>query len=141
MKYLKNILIIVFLIIFCVSKINSNFVITDDAEKIVGIWFTDDKTSKIQIYKNESKYFGKIIWMAKNESKEELKVKPQVGYQIFRKFTFEGKNVWSGGQVSDPRSGMTVSGKLTLKDKNTLNVRGYLGAPMFGKTVILSRVE
>jgi uncharacterized protein (DUF2147 family) len=79
--------------------------------------------------------------MAKNESKEELKVKPQVGYQIFRKFTFEGKNVWSGGQVSDPRSGMTVSGKLTLKDKNTLNVRGYLGAPMFGKTVILSRVE
>lgn len=141
MKYLKNILITIFLITFCVSKINSNFVITDDAEKIVGIWFTDDKTSKIQIYKNESKYFGKIIWMAKNESKEELKVKPQVGYQIFRKFTFEGKNVWSGGQVSDPRSGMTVSGKLTLKDKNTLNVRGYLGAPMFGKTVILSRVE
>jgi uncharacterized protein (DUF2147 family) len=141
MKYLKNILITVLLITFCVSKINSNFVTTDDAEKIVGIWFTDDKTSKIQIYKNESKYFGKIIWMAKNESKEELKVKPQVGYQIFRKFTFEGKNVWSGGQVSDPRSGMTVSGKLTLKDKNTLNVRGYLGAPMFGKTVILSRVE
>ena len=141
MKYLKKKVITIFLITFCVSKINSNLVVSDDAEKIVGIWFTDDKTSKIQIYKNESKYFGKIIWLANNESKEVLKVKPQVGYQIFRKFTFEGKNVWSGGQVSDPRSGMTVSGKMTLKDKNTLNVRGYLGAPMFGKTVILSRVE
>jgi uncharacterized protein (DUF2147 family) len=141
MKYLKNILVSIFLITICISRINSNIVLTDDAEKIVGIWFTDDKTSKIQIYKNESKYFGKIIWMASNESKAELKIKPQVGYQIFRKFTFEGNNVWSGGQVSDPRSGLTVSGKLTLKDKNTLNVRGYLGAPMFGKTVILSRVE
>jgi uncharacterized protein (DUF2147 family) len=141
MKNLKNILIITILIISFSSKINSNVVGTDEAEKIVGIWFTDDKTSKIQIYKNESQYFGKIIWMATKESKEDLKIKPKVGYQIFRKFTFEGKNVWSGGQVSDPRSGMTVSGKMTLKNENTLNVRGYLGAPMFGKTVVLLRVE
>lgn len=140
MKNLKSILIIIFLITSFSSKINSKAT-TDEAEKIVGIWFTDDKTSKIQIYKSESQYFGKIIWMASKESKEELKVKPKVGYQIFRKFTFEGKNVWSGGQVSDPRSGMTVSGKMTLKDKNTLNVRGYVGAPMFGKTVVLLRVE
>jgi uncharacterized protein (DUF2147 family) len=140
MKNLKIIAIIFFLIISFSSKINSKVAI-DEAEKIVGIWFTDDKTSKIQIYKNESQYFGKIIWMATKESKEDLKVKPKVGYQIFRKFTFEGKNVWSGGQVSDPRSGMTVSGKMTLKDENTLNVRGYLGAPMFGKTVVLLRVE
>ena len=114
---------------------------SDEAEKIVGIWFTDDKTSKIQIYKNESQYFGKIIWIAPKENKDNLKIKPKIGYQIFRKFTFEGKNVWSGGQVSDPRSGMTVSGKMTLKDENTLNVRGFLGAPMFGKTVILFRAE
>ena len=140
MKNLKAIVIIIFLITSFSSKINSKAA-TDEAEKIVGIWFTDDKTSKIQIYKSESQYFGKIIWMASKESKEELKVKPKVGYQIFKKFTFEGKNVWSGGQVSDPRSGMTVSGKMTLKDNNTLNVRGYVGAPMFGKTVVLLRVE
>ncbi len=140
MRNLKIFLIISFLITSFSSKINST-TITDESEKIVGIWFTDDKTSKIQIYKNNSQYFGKIIWMSTVESKEDLKVKPKIGYQIFRKFTFEGKNVWSGGQVSDPRSGMTVSGKMTLKDENTLNVRGYVGAPMFGKTVTLLRVE
>ena len=140
MKKFRTLLLISFIITSFSSKINSKAV-ADEAEKIVGIWFTDDKTSKIQIYKSESQYFGKIIWMASKESKEELKIKPKVGYQIFRKFTFEGKNVWSGGQVSDPRSGMTVSGKMTLKDNNTLNVRGYVGAPMFGKTVILLRVE
>ena len=140
MKKSKIVFITVFLITSFSSKINST-VVTDESEKIIGIWFTDDKTSKIQIYKNESQYFGKIIWMSAKESKDDLKIKPKVGYQIFRKFKFEGKNVWSGGQVSDPRSGMTVSGKMTLKDENTLNVRGYVGAPMFGKTVVLLRVE
>ena len=113
----------------------------DEAEKIVGVWFTDDKTSKIQIYKIDNQYFGKIIWLSSKENQGELKIKPKIGYQIFRKFIFEGKNVWSGGQVSDPRSGMTVSGKMTLKNENTLNVRGYLGTPVFGKTVVLVRVE
>jgi uncharacterized protein (DUF2147 family) len=122
---------------FKTLKISSN----EDSEKIVGIWFTDDKTSKIQIYKADNQYFGKIIWLAPKGSKEDLKLKPTLGYQIFRKFTFEGNNVWSGGQVSDPRSGMTVSGKMTLKNENTLNVRGYIGAPMFGKTVVLLRTE
>jgi uncharacterized protein (DUF2147 family) len=140
MRKLKIFLIFSICITTFSSKINSN-IITDESEKIVGVWFTDDKTSKIQIYKNESHYYGKIIWMSSKESKEELKVKPKIGYQIFRKFTFEGKNVWSGGQVSDPRSGMTVSGKMTLKDENTLNVRGFLGTPFFGKTVVLLRVE
>ena len=113
----------------------------DEAEKIVGVWFTDDKTSKIRIYKIDNEYFGKIIWLSSKENEEELKIRPKIGYQIFKKFIFEGKNVWSGGQVSDPRSGMTVSGKMTLKNENTLNVRGYLGTPVFGKTVVLVRVE
>ena len=121
-----------------ISSIKLN---ADEAEKIVGVWFTDDKTSKIQIYKIDNQYFGKIIWLSSKENQKDLKINPKVGYQIFRKFTFEGENVWSGGQVSDPRSGLTVSGKMTLKNENTLNVRGYLGTPAFGKTVILQRVE
>lgn len=144
MKILKYYLILPFLIFIFSFKIHHNLSSTanaDEAEKIVGFWYTDDKTSKIQIYKTENQYFGKIVWLSLSENEEELKVKPKIGYQIFKKFIFEGKNVWSGGQVSDPRSGMTVSGKMTLKNENTLNVRGYLGAPMFGKTVVLLRAE
>ncbi len=126
---------------FLIALIFTLVSFTDDSEKIVGIWFTDDKSSKIQIYKVDSEYFGKIIWMSPNGKKEDLKVKPTIGYQIFRKFTYESKNTWTGGQVSDPRSGMTVSGKMTLKNEKTLSVRGYVGSPMFGKTVILTRAE
>jgi uncharacterized protein (DUF2147 family) len=132
---LPLIAIIVFSL-FSFKNINS-----DDSEKIVGVWFTENNSSKIQIYKADNQYFGKIIWLAPKSEKEDLKVKPTLGYQIFKKFTYESKNLWSGGQVSDPRSGMTVSGKMTLKDDKTLSVRGYVGAPMFGKTVILKRAE
>ena len=114
---------------------------TEESEKIVGVWFTENNSSKIQIYKADNQYFGKIIWLAPKSEKEDLKIKPTLGYQIFKKFVYEGKNLWSGGQVSDPRSGMTVSGKMTLKDDKTLSVRGYVGAPMFGKTVVLKRAE
>ena len=114
---------------------------TEESEKIVGVWFTENNSSKIQIYKTDNQYFGKIIWLAPKSEKEDLKVKPTLGYQIFKKFVYEGKNLWSGGQVSDPRSGMTVSGKMTLKDDKTLSVRGYVGTPMFGKTVVLKRAE
>ena len=144
MKILKSFLFLSFLFTISSFKnppLSSTKLSVDEAEKIVGVWFTDDKTSKIQIYKIDSQYFGKIIWLSSKENQKDLKINPKVGYQIFRKFTFEGKNVWSGGQVSDPRSGMTVSGKMTLKNENTLNVRGYLGTPAFGKTVVLQRVE
>jgi uncharacterized protein (DUF2147 family) len=136
-KHLIPLTVIISLCLFSFRNVN-----TEESEKIIGFWFTENNSSKIQIYKADDKYFGKIVWVAPNGTeKEDLKVKPTVGYQIFRKFTFESKNLWSGGQVSDPRSGMTVSGKMTLKDDKTLSVRGYLGAPMFGKTVILKRAE
>ncbi len=144
MKILKSFLFLPLLFLIFSFKnypLSSLKLSADEAEKIVGVWFTDDKTSKIQIYKIDNQYFGKIIWLSSKENQGELKIKPKIGYQIFRKFVFEGKNVWSGGQVSDPRSGMTVSGKMTLKNENTLNVRGYLGTPVFGKTVVLVRVE
>ena len=144
MRILKSFLFLpVLFIIFSFKNhpLPSTKLSADEAEKIVGVWFTDDKTSKIQIYKIDNQYFGKIIWLSSKENEAELKIKPKIGYQIFRKFVFEGKNVWSGGQVSDPISGMTVSGKMTLKNENVLNVRGYLGTPVFGKTVVLVRVE
>ncbi len=137
---MKNIKISLALIII-LSQFSFIKTPTEESEKIIGVWFTENNSSKIQIYKNDNQYFGKIIWIASKKNEEDLKVKPTLGYQIFRKFTYESKNLWSGGQVSDPRSGMTVSGKMTLKDDQTLSVRGYLGAPVFGKTVILKRAD
>ncbi|MBD1384319.1 DUF2147 domain-containing protein [Mucilaginibacter rigui] len=35
---------------------------TPEADKILGVWLSEDKTGKIDVYKVNGKYFGKLIW-------------------------------------------------------------------------------
>ena len=46
---------------------------------------------------------------------------------------------WDGGWVYDPDNGTTYSGKITLVDKDTVRLRGYLGIPLLGRTLVLHR--
>ncbi|MGH8232825.1 MAG: DUF2147 domain-containing protein [Rhodanobacteraceae bacterium] len=42
---------------------------------------------------------------------------------------------WDGGQILDPAKGKTYKVKLTLEDNGQkLDVRGYIGMPMLGRT-------
>lgn len=44
-------------------------------------------------------------------------------------------DVWSGGRILDPNNGKTYKVKLSLEDDgNKLDVRGYIGMPMLGRT-------
>lgn len=129
-----------------------SFKSNEESEEIVGMWFTQDKASKIQIFKHDNQYFGKIVWLKsplingkaivdEKNPEEKLRSRAVLGLSIFNRFVFEGKNSWAKGEIYDVRTGRTVSGKLSLKNKNTLDVRGFLGNPIFGKTVILTRAE
>ena len=51
-----------------------------------------------------------------------------------------GDNEWSGGQILDPAKGKTYKVKLSLDDHGQkLDVRGYIGMPMLGRTQTWSR--
>ena len=42
---------------------------------------------------------------------------------------------WSGGQILDPHNGKTYKVRLSLEDNGQkLDVRGYVGMPMLGRT-------
>ena len=44
-------------------------------------------------------------------------------------------DVWDGGQILDPNNGKTYKVKLSLTDNGRkLDVRGYIGMPMLGRT-------
>jgi uncharacterized protein (DUF2147 family) len=48
---------------------------------------------------------------------------------------------WEGGWVYDPDSGKTYSGTISVVDSKTVKLRGYIGVPLFGKTLTLHREE
>lgn len=65
--------------------------------------------------------------------------KPVVGMTIAWGLRRDGGS-WSGGRILDPDNGKEYSVKFTPgKDGRTLEVRGYIGMPMLGRTQVWQR--
>jgi uncharacterized protein (DUF2147 family) len=120
------------------------------ADDIIGTWLTGGKEpAKIQIYKSGNKYFGKIAWlkypeengltrMDANNPDKSKRSQQILGLIILRDFRFN-ENEWEGGKIYDPESGKTYSCIISLKDKSTLKVRGYVGISLLGRAEIWTR--
>lgn len=46
---------------------------------------------------------------------------------------------WDGGWIYDPDHGTTYSAKITLVDKDTVKLRGFIGISLLGRTLVLHR--
>jgi uncharacterized protein (DUF2147 family) len=113
-------------------------------DPIEHIWLNGAKTGKIQIYKaKDGKFYGKIVWLAEpnrdgkpkldiNNSDAKLRTRPVMGLLILKGFKKDG-DVYEDGTIYDPKNGKTYSCKMTLKG-NKLDVRGYVGVSMLGRT-------
>jgi len=132
----------------------------DEADMLLGGWLTAEGKSKVEVYKCGEKYCGKIVWLkapqypagdpqgmaGKDKIDREnpdpaLKNRPLIGILMIQDFIYDGEAEWSEGTIYDPRNGKTYNCKMTLTDENTLEVRGYVGLPLFGKTAIWTRTK
>jgi uncharacterized protein (DUF2147 family) len=123
-----------------------------EARDILGIWLTTDGKAHIEIYQCGDLYCGKIVWLSeplengqpkrdKENPDEALRDRPIIGLILVRDFSYDGDGAWSGGKVYDPESGDEYQGKMSLKDAKTLDLRGYVLLPLFGRTETWTRVE
>jgi len=121
-------------------------------DDITGAWFIHgDKPAKILIYQANGKFNGKIVFLqfptengkpkidTKNPDKSK-QGRPLLGLELLTGFVFN-KDEWNNGTIYDPESGKTYSCTISLKDKNTLKVRGYIGISLLGRTEIWTRTE
>jgi uncharacterized protein (DUF2147 family) len=129
----------------CFFTVTKTFAQTPEADKILGVWLSEDKTGKVDVYKTGGKYFGKLIWgktmYESDETTSRKDVKNRDEKLISRNlkdlimlndFTYHD-GAWDSGQIYDPYSGKTYSCTLKLKD-DKLNIGGYIGVSLFGKT-------
>jgi uncharacterized protein (DUF2147 family) len=75
---------------------------------------------------------------------DERKDQPIVGMTIINdvKQDAEEPNLWTGGLILDPAKGSTYKVRLkTIDGGKKLEVRGYIGSPMFGRTQTWIRAE
>jgi len=125
-----------------------------DEDSILGLWFTEGNKSKVDVYKKNGKFYGKIIWL-KNPNDEEGNPKKDKknpdkkkqdrginGLLILRDFVYDGDKEWDDGEIYNPEDGETYSCVINMSDDGkTLDVRGYVGISLFGKTTVWKRVE
>jgi len=116
-----------------------------NADVILGEWLSQEKDGKISIYKQGDKFYGKISW-GKTPGKKDvnnpdpkLKNRDIVGLVILQDFKFTG-STWEDGKIYDPKSGKTYDCIIKSKENNKiLEIRGYIGTPMFGRTATWTR--
>ncbi|MBL8303462.1 MAG: DUF2147 domain-containing protein [Ideonella sp.] len=75
---------------------------------------------------------------------DDRKDQPVLGMTIIKnvKQNAEDKALWDGGEILDPNNGKTYKVRLKPVDGGkSMEVRGYIGAPLLGRTQTWVRVE
>jgi uncharacterized protein (DUF2147 family) len=115
----------------------------------VGVWKTiDDQTGKpkslVRITENDGVLTGKIEKLFREPSEIQSPVcdkcegaqkdQPILGMTILNGLKKDGDE-YNGGTILDPHNGKTYKSKLEVKDGGKkLDVRGYIGMPMLGRS-------
>lgn len=111
---------------------------------IEGSWYSGSKDARIKIFKNGDKYFGIIDWLKNPKDEnglaktdihnpvEKERKKSLLGLLLLKNFEYKNGE-WTNGSIYDPKNGKEYS--CTIKKAgNTLQVRGYIGISLLGRT-------
>lgn len=114
----------------------------------VGLWSTEEGKGQVRIEPCGERLCGSIVALKeplnaegqpkrdRNNPDAALRERPIVGLPVLQAFLPDGDepNKWTGGTIYDPESGKTYKCTLTLQADGTLDVRGYVGVPLLGRS-------
>ncbi|WJS93334.1 DUF2147 domain-containing protein [Flavobacterium johnsoniae] len=140
---------ILFLILLAVaSKMQAQV----NEKSIVGVWESDKKDVRMEFFKDGANYSAKLLWgnlvvekdgiTSKKDSKNpdvRLRSRNILGITSLTGLEWNGKE-YTNGKIYDPPSGDTYTCKAWIED-GKLNLRGYLGISLLGKTVTWHRYK
>ena len=118
---------------------------------VLGEWYNAEKDAVITLFEDGETVSGKITWMLHpndsngnpktdpNNPDEKLRSRARLGMVMMSGFAYDEDNIWEDGKLYDPKKGKTYSGILTLKDANTLDLRGYIGFSFIGRSSTWTR--
>ena len=137
-----NRLVLILLVFFC-SDIYS--------QSIEGLWlFIDHKDglakSHVKIYRKDGLLYGRIVKFLPEATvtscvncKGDLKGRSLLEMDVIYDLKREDSKWY--GKILDPEKDRKYSCQLSLKDENTLKLRIYIGAVLFGKTIYWQKLH
>jgi len=144
----KSLATLLFLSLFAFTELAAN------GDDLVGIWKPSNGRSILKVEKIGNKYYGRVVWLKEptnedgsprtdiNNPDESLQSTPLKGYRILKDLSYDEKEkVWTGGTIYDPNNGSTYNCTIEKKDDSTIEVRGYIGAALFGRTDVWTKMK
>lgn len=141
------------LVLFLSLLISGAF--AQDAQKIAGIWWNAEKTSKIEVKEENGKFIGTVVYI--NPSKyvngepekdtenpdAKLRSRSRLGLQILSGLKFNASDKeWQNGRIYDPDNGKTYDCFAWFEsDSNILYLKGYVvGIKWLGRSTTWTKV-
>ncbi|MDA0791970.1 MAG: DUF2147 domain-containing protein [Proteobacteria bacterium] len=115
------------------------------AGSIEGLWVPPAGDAIISIVEEDTlrislrRTLDPTLLDTKNPDKR-LRSRPLSGILLGQGFKSEGSS-WVDGHLYDPGSGKTYRGRITQIDENHIELRGYVGTPVFGRSEVWTRFE
>lgn len=122
------------------------------ANRLIGIWESEEKNLRIQMLEENGFFAGKMIWFkcssetimknsvdAENPDKRLVRRK-LLGLKLVEKLSYQGEDIWDYGKIYDPNSGKTFEARIQLTGPNTAIVRGYWKFRWLGRSMVFNRL-
>jgi uncharacterized protein (DUF2147 family) len=127
---------------------------TAAAPHIAGIWQAEDGRMKIEMFNAGETYAGRLLWGQRaveadgktfkrdvRNPNPSLRSRSLQGITILQNLRWDPQDQrWEDGSLYDGTSGRTVSAQVRLVG-GKLEMRGYMGSPMLGRTITFRRVQ
>src|SRR5512134_2373260 len=117
-----------------------------------GVWLTEDKDAVLTISNCGDQLCGPIIWLESatdrrgslrldQNNPDPAKQKQRIcGLVVITGLEPTSPDTWDG-YVYNPQDGETYSGNITILSDKALQVRAYIGLPIFGRSQTWTRVN
>ncbi|MBI3782869.1 MAG: DUF2147 domain-containing protein [Deltaproteobacteria bacterium] len=120
----------------------------------IGRWYAEGGAAQVEISDCAGELCGRVVWLRspfdengcemrdRYNPDQSLRHRPVIGLDIIRGLapSSGAVAVWNGGTIYDPGSGNTYRASLSVVGENRIELRGYVGIPLIGRTTSWFRV-
>ncbi|MEX2235585.1 MAG: DUF2147 domain-containing protein [Cyclobacteriaceae bacterium] len=122
------------------------------ANRVVGIWESEEKNLQIEMFEDNGEFGGRMIYFkcssdsimhtSRDSENPDSKYASRklLGLKLVEDLSYQGDNVWGNGKIYDPNSGNTWEARIQLTGPNTAIVRGYWKFRWIGRSMVFNRL-
>ncbi|MCF8277509.1 MAG: DUF2147 domain-containing protein [Flavobacteriales bacterium] len=125
--------------------------LAQNPDAILGKWMDEEHETIIEIYKKNSMFYGRIVWLKdsldptfggklRDVLNDDVKLRSRkvLGIDMLEGFVWDGVDAWRKGRIYYYQTGNDYNGKIYMED-GELKLKGYYSILFFlGRTKIWS---